>query len=134
MNLNSKILQFNMGILKKLFGSSNTPKTKSTFNWIALNSLEQLDEIIEKSNGKYQAIFKHSTRCGISSGVLRQFERQKDTDEIDFYYLDLLSFRPISEEIASKFGVLHQSPQLIVIKDGAVVAHGSHYDILNVKI
>ncbi|WP_117880336.1 bacillithiol system redox-active protein YtxJ [Aureibaculum luteum] len=123
-----------MGILKSLFGSSEASKPKNNFNWIALNSMEQLDEIEQKSNSKYQAIFKHSTRCGISSGVLRQFERQEDTGEVDFYLLDLLSFRPISEEITSKFGVMHQSPQLIVLKDGAVVAHGSHYDIMSVKI
>ena len=123
-----------MGILKSLFGSSEASKPKNNLNWIALNSIEQLDEIEQKSNSKYQAIFKHSTRCGISSGVLRQFERQEDTGEVDFYLLDLLSFRPISEEITSKFGVMHQSPQLIVLKDGAVVAHGSHYDIMSVKI
>ncbi|QCX38484.1 bacillithiol system redox-active protein YtxJ [Aureibaculum algae] len=123
-----------MGILKSLFGSSEASKPKNNLNWIALNSIEQLDEIEQKSNSKYQAIFKHSTRCGISSGVLRQFERQEDTGEVDFYLLDLLSFRQISEEITSKFGVMHQSPQLIVLKDGAVVAHGSHYDIMSVKI
>ena len=123
-----------MGILKSLFGSSEASKPKNNLNWIALNSIEQLDEIEQKSNSKYQAIFKHSTRCGISSGVLRQFERQEDTGEVDFYLLDLLSFRPISEEITSKFGVMHQSPQLIVLNDGAVVAHGSHYDIMSVKI
>ena len=123
-----------MGILKSLFGSSEASKPKNNLNWIALNSIEQLDEIEQKSNSKYQAIFKHSTRCGISSGVLRQFERQEDTGDVDFYLLDLLSFRPISEEITSKFGVMHQSPQLIVLKDGAVVAHGSHYDIMSVKI
>lgn len=126
-----------MGILKSLFGkeSNKLGKTKPpTINWIRLTDSKQLDEIVEKSNLKYQAIFKHSTRCGISSGVLRQFERQEDTREIDFYYLDLLSFRSISDEIASRFGILHQSPQLIVIKDGVVITHGSHYDIMNLKI
>ena len=123
-----------MGILKSLFGSNDASKPEKKLPWIALTTEQQLNDIIENSNSKHQAIFKHSTRCGISSGVLRQFERQEDTGEVDFYYLDLLSFRSLSEEIASKFGVLHQSPQLIVIKDGAVVAHGSHYDIMSVKI
>ncbi len=123
-----------MGILNSLFGKRTENTEQPTINWIALKENKQLDEIIEKSDSKHQAIFKHSTRCGISSGVLRKFERQEDTGEIDFYYLDLLRFRTISDEIASKFGVMHQSPQLIVIKDGAVVANGSHYDILNIKI
>ena len=123
-----------MGIFKGLFGKSTEKVGRPIINWIPLTDSKQLDEIIENSGTKYQAIFKHSTRCGISSGVLRQFERQEDTGEIDFYYLDLLSFRSISDEIASKFGVLHQSPQLLVFKDGAVTAHGSHYDIMSVKI
>jgi len=123
-----------MGIFKDLFGKNTEKAAQEIINWIPLTDSKQLDEIIEKSTTKYQAIFKHSTRCGISSGVKRQFERQDDTDKIDFYYLDLLSFRPVSDEIASRFGVLHQSPQLLVFKDGAVVAHGSHYDIMSVKI
>ena len=123
-----------MGILRSIFGKGSEKPVQPKLPWIALTEYKQLEEIIEKSNSKYQAIFKHSTRCGVSSGVLRQFERQEDTGEIDFYFLDILSFRLLSEEIASKFGVLHQSPQLIVIKDGAVVAHGSHYDIMSVKL
>ena len=123
-----------MGLLKKIFGEGNKEQPKSSINWIPLTEINQLDEIIANSNTKYQAIFKHSTRCGISSGVLRQFERQENIDEVDFYYLDLLSYRSISDEIATRFGVLHQSPQLIVLKDGLVTTHGSHYDIMSVKI
>ncbi len=123
-----------MGIFKSLFGKETEKKEQPIINWIPLTDSKQLDEIIINSSTKYQAIFKHSTRCGISSGVKRQFERQEDTDEVDFYYLDLLSYRSISDEIASRFGILHQSPQLVVFKDGGVVAHGSHYDIMSVKI
>ena len=123
-----------MGILKSLFGKGTEKTEQPKINWIPLTESNQLDEIVEKSNSKYQAIFKHSTRCGISSGVLRQFERQENTEEIDFYYLDLLSFRSISDEIASRFGVVHQSPQLIVLKDGVLVTQGSHYDIMSLKI
>ncbi|MET2984149.1 bacillithiol system redox-active protein YtxJ [Aureibaculum conchae] len=123
-----------MGILKSLFGKGTEKTEQPKINWISLTEINQLDDIVKKSNSKYQAIFKHSTRCGISSGVLRQFERQEDTDEIDFYYLDLLSFRSISDEIATRFGVMHQSPQLIVLKDGVVVTQGSHYDIMSLKI
>ncbi len=123
-----------MGIFKSIFGEKSEKKEQPIVNWIPLTDVNQLDEIIKKSSGKYQAIFKHSTRCGISSGVKRQFERQEDTGEIDFYYLDLLSYRAISDEIAARFGVMHQSPQLLVFKNGAVAAHGSHYDIMSVKL
>lgn len=123
-----------MGIFKSLFGSDTNKIEKSIIKWNALTESKQLDEIIANSNTKYQAIFKHSTRCGVSSGVLRQFERQEDTGEIDFYYLDLLSFRNISDEIAAKFGVMHQSPQLLVFKNGALAAHESHYDIMSIQI
>ncbi len=123
-----------MGIFKDFFGKNTKKKEQPIINWIPLNDSKQLDEIIKKSVTKYQAIFKHSTRCGISRGVKRQFERQEDTGEIDFYYLDLLRFRSISDEIASRFDVLHQSPQLLVFKDEAVATHGSHYDIMSVKI
>ncbi|RPD94474.1 bacillithiol system redox-active protein YtxJ [Aureibaculum marinum] len=123
-----------MGIIKNLFGKSNDKADYPSINWIPLTEHKQLTEIIQNSNLKYQAIFKHSTRCGISRSVLKQFERQENNESIDFYYLDLLSYRAISDEIVEKFGVMHQSPQLLVIKEGAVVAHGSHYDIMTIKI
>lgn len=123
-----------MGLLKSLFGGERKEQPKPKINWIPLTEVNQLDGIVTDSKTKYQAIFKHSTRCGISSGVLRQFERQENVEEIDFYYLDLLRFRAISDEIANRFGVIHQSPQLVVLKDGEVVAHASHYDIMSVQL
>lgn len=123
-----------MGLLKNLFGGGKTEQPKATINWIALTDINQLDKINNNSTNKYQAIFKHSTRCGISSGVLRQFEQQDNADEIDFYYLDLLNFRDISNAIAKEFGIIHESPQLVVVKNREVVAHASHYDIMSVKL
>ena len=123
-----------MGVFKSLFGSDNNKIEKPIIKWNALTESKQLDEIIANSSNKYQAIFKHSTRCGVSSGVLKQFERQEEDGSIDFYYLDLLSYRPISDEITTKFGVMHQSPQLIVLKNGEVSVHGSHYDIMSVTL
>lgn len=122
-----------MGLFDSLFGSTNKKETVD-FNWLLLNNITQLDEIVEASKEKPQAIFKHSTRCGISSSVISRFEKQTKTDAVDFYYLDLLAFRPISNEIASRFNIIHESPQLILIKDGVVVSHASHGDILNVAL
>lgn len=125
-----------MGLFDSLFGNSDKKdnETTSTFDWLALNEITQLDDIIEASKERAQAIFKHSTRCGISSNVIRRFEKQTSTDTIDFYYLDLLAFRPISSEIANRFNVMHESPQLVLIKDGVVVSHASHGDILNLTL
>ncbi|MCB0466279.1 MAG: bacillithiol system redox-active protein YtxJ [Aequorivita sp.] len=99
--------------------------------WHILARTEQLDEIIEESKAKPIAIFKHSTRCGISRGVLKIFERnyKLTNDQLKLYYLDLLQNRDISNEIAARFKVHHESPQMIVIKNGVVVHHDSHHAI-----
>jgi len=113
-------------MFKKLFGSSE-PKEQKILPWIALNSIAQLDNIAEKSKSKTQFIFKHSTRCGISRMVMNQFESAYDLDiNADLHYLDLLNYRDVSNEVGYKFQVMHQSPQLLVIKNGVVVAHDSH--------
>ena len=90
----------------------------------------QLDEIIALSKEKPVLIFKHSTRCRISRFALKQFENEFDLqNQIDAYFLDLLEIRDISNEIASRFGIMHQSPQLLLIKEGKVLYDASHSDI-----
>ena len=100
-------------------------------NWKPLTKIAQLQEIKENSFQKSQLIFKHSTRCGISRMVLRNFESNFNLqeDEMDCYYLDLLNFRTISNEIANIFEVTHQSPQVLVIKDNIVIYTNSHDQI-----
>ena len=72
-------------------------------------------------------VFKHSTRCSISRMALRQFETDWNLDgKITPYFLDLLEYRPISNAIAERLGVVHQSPQVIVIKEGLAVYDASH--------
>ena len=116
-----------MGIFNKIFGSDNQPKETKVLPWIPLTTVGALNSIEEKSKGKTQVIFKHSTRCGISSMVMNQFVAAFDLDiNLDLYYLDLLSYRDVSNEAGFKFQVMHQSPQLLVIKNGVVVAHASH--------
>lgn len=128
-----------MGPLNKLFGKSTESKgeeVQSYINWIPLTNLEQLKQIQQQSKKEPIAIFKHSTRCGISSMVIQRFVKSFDEDLKDFkvYYLDLLSYRNISDEVGYTFQVLHQSPQLLVIKNGTVVAHASHYEIANIHL
>ncbi|MUP46284.1 bacillithiol system redox-active protein YtxJ [Gramella sp. BOM4] len=123
-----------MGIFNKLFGSEEKEgrKEKREMPWIELTSMEQLDGIEKISEDKSVAILKHSTRCGISRMVLKMFESDYNLDAsspIELYYLDLIAYREISNEIAERFGVKHESPQLIVIKNREVVHHSSHQAI-----
>jgi bacillithiol system protein YtxJ len=114
-------------MFNKLFGGYKEPKEEKLLPWINLNNLSQLSDIDEKSKGKTQVIFKHSTRCGISRMVMNQFVDAFNVDSnLDLYYLDLLSYRDVSNEIGYKFQVMHQSPQLLIIKNGVAVAHASH--------
>ncbi len=98
-------------------------------NWIPLISEEQLDAIAAKSFTQPQVIFKHSTSCSISGMALNRLERSEAPANVDFYYLDLLRFRSLSAAIADKFNVHHESPQIIVIKNGECVYDESHYGI-----
>jgi bacillithiol system protein YtxJ len=121
-----------MSFLKKIFKSKEISKEpKKIIPWNLLTSVDQLIEIEKESFHQSIAIFKHSTRCGTSSMALRQFERQFEIDNanVKLYFLDLLSFRDISNEIAIRFQVFHQSPQLIVLKDGNTIHHSSHHQI-----
>jgi len=99
-------------------------------NWKILDKEEQLNVIKEASFNKTQLIFKHSTRCIISKMALKNFESDFNLeDTIDAYYLDLIAYRTISNEIADTFNVEHQSPQILVIKNGVVVYNESHEGI-----
>ncbi|AUP77573.1 bacillithiol system redox-active protein YtxJ [Flavivirga eckloniae] len=117
-----------MGLFNKIFGGTSETKEEKVIPWIPLNELPQLDFIEKKSATKTQVIFKHSTRCGISSMVMRQFVNDYNLTEkdLDLYYLDLLNHRDVSDEVGYKFQLIHESPQLLVIKNGVVVAHASH--------
>lgn len=120
-----------MSFFKNIFsGSENQNDSSNKINWTALTDLGQLNDIIALSNEKPVAIFKHSTRCSVSRMALKQFENEFDlSDKVTPYFLDLIAYRDISNEIASRFGVTHQSPQLLLIKGGNSVYNVSHSDI-----
>jgi bacillithiol system protein YtxJ len=127
-----------MSLLKNLFKSSSEEKkvVTSNVNWIPLKSLDQLEEINQISKEEAVVLFKHSTRCGISRMVLKSFEKQFDDtmSNLKVYYLDLLNYRELSSEVGFKYQILHQSPQLLVIKNGISVEHASHYDITTIDL
>lgn len=113
-----------------LFGFGSKVK-KNSISWKRLTNLEELKAAIEESNDKSVMLFKHSIRCSISSMALNRIESQWDfsQDEIQPYYLDLITYRNVSDEIASMLNIVHASPQMIVLKEGKPVLDASHNEI-----
>ena len=129
-----------MSIFNNIFGTKgdkdSKPEKKSYLNWTPLTSLEQFEEIKQQSKTESVFIFKHSTSCGISSMVIKRFENlfTEEHQYLKVYYLDLLKFRNISDEVGYTFQVMHQSPQLLVIKNELSVFDASHYDITTMNL
>ena len=98
-------------------------------NWIDLNEDAQLEKIKELSGRRVQVIFKHSTRCAVSSIAKSRLERSLSPESVDFYYLDLIKHRRLSDKIAHDFDVYHQSPQVLLIKNGSCIYEESHNGI-----
>lgn len=101
-------------------------------NWHKLTDTDQIEEIKGDSKDRPVLIFKHSTRCPISSMAMNRLERKWNDSEMDGlmpYYLDLVRFRDVSNGVASSFGVTHESPQVLLISNGECVYHTSHNGI-----
>jgi bacillithiol system protein YtxJ len=100
--------------------------------WKKLEGVSQLEQIHARSKEKKVLIFKHSTRCSISRTALDRLERNWKEDEmkdVEAYFLDLISYREISTQVANQFNIEHQSPQVLVIKNGEAIYDSSHFDI-----
>jgi bacillithiol system protein YtxJ len=98
-------------------------------HWIHLTDEEQLKQLVTKSHLKPQVIFKHSTRCSISAVALQRLQKVSQPSDIDFYFLDLLSYRSLSNTVAETFGVTHESPQILLIRSGDCIYDESHMGI-----
>lgn len=98
-------------------------------NWSKIESIEQVNQLFENSIDFPQLIFKHSTRCSISSMALRRAEDYLPIPNLAPHYLDLIQYREVSNFISSISGVVHQSPQAILIKNKKVIYHQSHGSI-----
>ena len=116
-----------MGFLERLKQSQEA----SIDDWKVINAESHLNEIDDLSRERPIAIFKHSTSCGISAGAKHRLESEwyKIVEDLDLYYLDLLSYRAVSNAIADRYGIRHESPQIIVLRDGKPVYHTSHHRI-----
>jgi len=106
------------------FGESR-PATE--LDWKQLTAQTQIDQLVGDSATRLQLIFKHSTRCSISSMALSRLEKDWNLQgKVDAWYLDLLAYRAISDAIATKLNVMHESPQAILLVDGKVIDVSSH--------
>ena len=120
-----------MGFLDKIFGGSASEENNENeveAKFYTLDDIKLLDEVDEISHTKPVVLFKHSTRCSISRFALKRFDSEfkYPDDKIDWYLLDLLNHRDISNEIAHRYNVLHQSPQIIVVRNGKAVFSSTH--------
>lgn len=102
--------------------------SRGKIDWILLTEMSQLNEIKEESKTIPVLILKHSTRCSVSLMAKNALDQNWDIepDKIKAYYLDLLKFRPISNQIIEEFNVQHQSPQILLIKNGVCDYTATH--------
>jgi len=114
----------------------NPRNKRQNIHWIPLKSLEDLEAIKEQSKLETLLIFKHSTRCGISRMVKQRFEGLfgEAISNMKAYYLDVLNYRDISNEVGRIFEIEHQSPQLLIIKNEVAILSLSHHDIITTPI
>lgn len=98
-------------------------------NWNSLASANEFNALIERSYQRPQVIFKHSYRCGTSSMAKNRLEKAEAGTEADFYLLDVIGSRPLSLQVADSLGIWHESPQVIVVKNGKAVYDESHIAI-----
>lgn len=101
-------------------------------NWISIQNPEELEQIDQWSKEAPVLLFKHSTRCSISSAALNRLEtawKEENSAALKPVYIDLIRFRPLSNAIASRYGIEHESPQALVISNGKCVYSESHFGI-----
>ncbi len=122
-----------MGIWDSVFGSANeaSGEGQQSVRWNPLTESEELNALKEASFQRPQVIFKNSRSCGISGMTKRRFEVEAGrlTEDMDFHLLVIQKSRDLSAQIATYFQVRHESPQVLLVKDGVVVAHASHWQI-----
>jgi bacillithiol system protein YtxJ len=105
-------------------------------NWINADSTEKLDEIKELSNSEKVLILKFSTGCGVNYAVRNLLEREWTDGEMRMktYIVDVLASKELSGKIANDYAVEHESPQVLIIKNGKPVFTASHGRVLYSEI
>ena len=120
-----------MGFLNKLFGKG----TEET-GWVQLESEDAVEEVFAASGGRIQLILKHSQSCAVSFFAKQNLDSVplEEWPEMDRSMVEVVRFRPISQYIAQKTSVRHESPQVLVIANGEVIFHASHSEVNKVNI
>ncbi|MDZ5472550.1 bacillithiol system redox-active protein YtxJ [Bacillus sp. 31A1R] len=93
-----------------------------------IDSVEEFEALIE--NEKNVLLVKHSLTCPISHAAFEEYESfVEENAEFNNYYLAVQDSRPLSNYIAEKFQIKHESPQALLFSNGEVVWHASHWKI-----
>src|SRR5258705_12948715 len=98
-------------------------------HWIHLTDEDQLQKIIVRSQEKPQVIFKYSSECHLSEIIFQRLQKNCCPEHIDFHFLDLTIYKNISEKVSETFHIPHQSPQILLIKEGECIFEDSHAEI-----
>lgn len=102
---------------------------KSNLAWKQLESVQELENLLAQRDGEARVFFKHSTRCSISAMALNGFESTWKSSPDPLYFIDLIRFREVSNALAVGTNVRHESPQVIVVRDGNILYQASHSSI-----
>jgi len=100
--------------------------------WREITSIEEWDKVMSDSASRQVIVLKHSTRCPVSASALEEYEAylaDKPNPDTDYYLVKVIESRPVSNKIAEDLGVVHQSPQMILVKDGKAVWNTSHWSV-----
>lgn len=97
--------------------------------WIPLTELSSVDRVLDESFTKDQIVFKHSPRCSISVMALEKLENAEDVPDLDFYIIDVVQNREVSLYLADKIDLIHQSPQLIQLRNAECIMDRSHWQV-----
>lgn len=116
----------------EFFKSEKGSKDRKKSVKVAFDHVDQWQEIMKRSKQGPVFIFKHSSRCGISSVVLNRFEKQISQRQDHFFMVHIQAHRDLSNWLAEQLQIRHESPQLLVIKNEKVMAHDSHYALLDI--
>lgn len=121
--------------LKWIRRDKSAGKEKNDTFWNYTESKEDLEKIFQPGGG-LKCIYKHSTTCGICLMAIRQVERvmHQLKEDVEFYYIDVKKDRPVSQKVAEITGIQHESPQILILKEGEVFWHASHHAIREDKL
>ncbi len=125
-----------MGLFDTFFGKKSEAETKINNAWHPLSETDQLKEVLEQSVDQPQLIFKHSTKCGVSTVAKKNLEAvfEEIIPQADVHIVDVIKNREVSNEIASELNVQHESPQLIKVHQQDTSWDISHAKIQSQKV